>query len=363
MSPLHTLLRRQIETNGPVSVSDFMTECLCHPKHGYYMNRDPFGTKGDFTTAPEISQCFGELLGLWAAISWQQMGSPAQMHLVELGPGRGSLMSDALRATQAVPGFHDALNIHLVEISPTLKEKQQASLKDCALKVSWHENFSDIPEGPALFIANEFFDALPIRQFEKGEKGWAERFVDIEPEGEGLRFVLKSDEAALALMPKRLKDRNEAGLFEISPVSQAIAFGLGQRIKEQGGAVLAIDYGHQEADFGETLQALKDHKFAPVLETPGEADLTAHVDFETLAQSFVEGGAKTWGPMGQGEFLERLGIAQRFQALLQTANDDQRTSLIAAHKRLCSPEKMGSLFKVICATHPDHPTPAAFEDC
>lgn len=362
MSVLLKSLRREIENVGPVSVSEYMVQCLCHPKHGYYMNRDPFGVEGDFTTAPEISQVFGELLGLWAAITWQQMGSPKELHLVELGPGRGTLMSDALRASKAVPGFHEAIKVHLVEISPTLKAKQEKTLKDCGQTVSWHTSFSDIPDGPAVFLANEFFDALPIRQFEKGEKGWAERFVDLEPEGEGLRFVLQHDDGALALMPSSLKDAEEGGFFETSPMSQTIAHALGMRLKEFGGAVLAIDYGYETSAFGETFQALKDHKFDPVLDHPGEADLTAHVDFETLSQSFSEGGAKVWGPMDQGEFLERLGVSQRTQILLKNAADDQRESLIAAHKRLVSPEEMGSLFKVICATHPEMPNPAAFED-
>lgn len=361
MSDLLSQMRREIEATGPLSVADFMAQCLCHPKFGYYMTRDPFGSQGDFTTAPEISQCFGELLGLWAAISWQQMGSPSAFHLVELGPGRGTLMKDALRASKAVPGFQDAMTLHLVEISPTLRQKQKDSLKDYT--VHWHDSLLDLPDGPAIILANEFFDALPIRQFEKSDKGWAERFIDINPDGEGLRFVLKPDEAAQALMPPALKGKDSVGArFEVSSVSQNIAMGLGERLKDQGGCVLAIDYGSAHANFGDTLQALKGHQFSDVLETPGEADLTAHVDFETLSNSFRAGGANVWGPIPQGVFLERLGITPRMQALLNTARPDQRDSLIAAHKRLCTPDEMGQLFKVICATHPDHPTPAAFEE-
>ncbi|MDV7338052.1 SAM-dependent methyltransferase [Terasakiella sp. A23] len=360
MTDLRNILYREIEATGPISVSDFMTQCLCHPKYGYYMTRDPFGAKGDFTTAPEISQCFGELLGLWAAITWQQMGSPKAFHLVELGPGRGTLMSDALRAVKMVPGFLEAAQVHLVEISPTLKEKQKETLSD--FDIIWHDSVTDIPDGPAIFIANEFFDALPIRQFEKGEKGWAERFIDIDPDNDSLRFVLQSDQAATALMPAPLEDKESVGdRFEISIVSQSIAHMLADRIQNQSGAVLALDYGYAKPAFGETLQALKDHKYIDVLETPGEADLTAHVDFNTLGKSFTEGGAKVWGPMGQGEFLEQLGITQRMQALLENAKDDQKDDIVAAHKRLCSPEEMGSLFKVICATHPNHPAPPAFE--
>jgi len=363
VSALLSTLRRRIDSMGPISVADYMSECLCHPKHGYYMTQDPFGEKGDFTTAPEISQTFGELLGLWAAITWQQMGSPAKLHLVELGPGRGTLMSDALRASKAVPAFHDALDVHLVEISPTLKEKQQESLKGVGPSVSWHTSFSDVPDGPAIILANEFFDALPIRQFEKGKKGWAERFVDIDPEGDGLRFVLQSDEAALALMPPRLRGTEKiSNLFEISLLSQTIAHSLGERLKEFGGAVLVIDYGYAQPDFGETLQALKGHKYYPVLETPGEADITAHVDFETLGRSFSQGGAEVYGPIGQGDFLMSLGLGQRTQTLMANASENLRDDLMAAQKRLSSPDEMGTLFKVICATHSGHPVPAAFEE-
>jgi NADH dehydrogenase [ubiquinone] 1 alpha subcomplex assembly factor 7 len=361
MTDLLSTLRRRIETTGPISVSDYMTECLCHPGFGYYTTRDPFGIAGDFTTAPEISQVFGELLGLWAAVTWQQMGSPQELHLVELGPGRGTLMNDALRATQNVPGFHDSLQVHLVEISPVLKERQQESLKDWPLTVHWQDSVQNVPDGPALILANEFFDALPIRQFEKGDKGWAERFVDIDPDGNGLRFILKRDEAALALMPPGLKEQQAGKLFEISPVSQAIAHLLGRRLHEQGGAVLAIDYGSQNASFGESLQALQDHQYTGLLDAPGHADLTAHVDFETLSHCFEETGACVYGPIEQGLFLERLGMTQRFHALLAAAPENKREDLMAAHKRLCDPQEMGSLFKVICATHPDHPVPAAFE--
>ncbi len=361
MTALLKSIRREIEATGPISVSDFMAQCLCHPKYGYYMTRDPFGVAGDFTTAPEISQCFGELLGLWAAITWQQMGSPSSLILAELGPGRGTLMSDALRATKAVPGFHEALSIHLVEISLTLKDRQKTTLAGMGPDVFWHDSFSDIPDGPAIFLANEFFDALPIRQFKKGEKGWGERFVDIDPDGAGLRFVLQKDEAATALMSPTLKEKDGSGLFEISPLSQTIAYALGERVKTFGGAVLVIDYGYAIPEFGETLQALKDHQFDPVLAHPGEADITAHVDFQTLMRSFADGGARVFGPLGQGMFLERLGIAQRMQVLLQNANEAQRQSLMAAHKRLVSNEGMGDLFKVVCALHPDQPKPAAFE--
>ncbi len=361
MNDLLSTLRRRIETTGPIAVCEYMTECLCHPTFGYYTTRDPFGVKGDFTTAPEISQVFGELLGLWAAVTWQQMGSPQELHLVELGPGRGTLMNDALRATQNVPGFHDSLQVHLVEISPVLKERQKESLKDWPLTINWQNSVQDVPNGPALFLANEFFDALPVRQFEKGAKGWAERFVDIDPEGEGLRFVLKGDEAALALMPPGLQEKESGNLFEISPVSQAIAHMLGRRLNEQGGAVLAIDYGPQTAAFGESLQALQNHQYADLLADPGHADLTAHVDFETLGQCLEETGACVYGPLEQGLFLERLGITQRFHALLAAAPKEKRDDLASAHKRLCDPQEMGSLFKVICATHPDHPVPAAFE--
>ena len=356
-------LIKQIEVNGPINIADYMSECLCHPRYGYYMTRDPFGVNGDFTTSPEISQTFGEMIGLWVAVCWQQLGMPAPFHLIELGPGRGTLMSDILRATRAIKGFHDALHIHLVELSPVLKDKQKNSLSTWAGPLSWHSQISDVPQGPFIVIANEFFDALPIRQFEKTEEGWAERFIDINKDATELRFVLKKDEAARAYMPQRLKNTTakHGDIFEFSAVSHAIAYTLAQRLQQDKGYVLALDYGHIESGFGDTLQALRNHQFDDVLAHPADADLTAHVDFEMLHNSFKEGGACVYQVTTQSNFLENLGITQRFQQLFAKADNKQQTELLSAHRRLCAPDEMGALFKVLCASHHGAISPPAFE--
>lgn len=362
-NPLLAHIRRRIENTGPLSVADYMAECLCHPQHGYYMSRDPLGQAGDFTTAPEISQMFGEMIGLWLGVTWQQMGAPSPIHIVELGGGRGTLMRDALRAADKVAGFSQAAAIHMVEISPVLQQKQQASLADWGEAVSWHADIDQLPAGPSLIIANEFFDALPVRQFEKGAKGWAERFVDLDLESEGLRFVLQADEAARALMPAALKDRavEEGALFELGVPAQSIALALGQKIAAEGGAVLAIDYGYAEADFGDTLQALKNHQFVSPLEECGTADLTTHVNFGMLGEALKTGGVVVHPLLGQGMFLEYLGITARAQALLDhAAEESQKGAIVAAHKRLCDPAEMGQLFKVLCATDPRMPPPPPF---
>lgn len=362
MSQLASFLMREIGATGAMSLGTYMAQCLCHPKYGYYMKQDPFGAAGDFTTAPEISQMFGELVGLWTASVWQQMGNPKNFRLVELGPGRGTLMQDVLRATRGVPGFHAAMDVHLVDVSPVLRMMQKTKLENCGVTVSWHENFADVPDGPALFIANEFFDALPVRQFEKGETGWCERCVDIAPSTQDLRLVLRPDEAAGAFLPEGLEAPTRGDVIEASPMSRTIAHGVGERLAAQGGAILVLDYGYEVPGFGDTLQAVKGHEYTDILSEPGTADLSAHVDFTTLGRCFEQGGAKVFGPLTQGEFLERLGIAQRAQILLKSASDEQRKNLVAAHRRLVHPEEMGQLFKVMCALHPDQPAPAAFEE-
>lgn len=355
-------LKRRILAGGPMGLNDYMAECLCHPQMGYYMRQDPFGVRGDFTTAPEITQMFGELLGLWAVSVWQQMSCPKSVHLIELGPGRGTLMADALRAAQSLPDFIKAVEVHLVEISPALKACQKQTLAPHADTVTWHDSLHSLPDGPGIIIANEFFDALPLRQFELGDQGWAERCVGLTQDGSGLRYVLKKDEAVRAFIPDQLLDQAEPGaIFETSPLSATLAHVLGDRIATFGGALLAIDYGYDKTGFGETFQALKDHTYHDPLVSPGDADLTAHVNFATLGQSFAEGGAEVFGPVGQGVFLESLGLSQRANILMRQAQGAQRDSLMAAHRRLSHPDEMGTLFKAICATAPGQGIPAGFE--
>jgi len=362
MSALLHHIRRRIESTGPLSIADYMAECLCHPKHGYYMKQDPFGVDGDFVTAPEISQIYGEMLGLWCGVVWQQLGQPSPFYLVELGGGRGTLMQDALRAARKIPGFLAAVHVHMVEISPVLKVKQQEALRTYGEQITWQSEIDALPDGPSVILANEFFDALPIRQFEKGEKGWAERFVDLDPEGDGLRYVLQQDEAARALMPQALQDKEapQGALFEICVPAQSIAYALGQKIADHGGALLAIDYGYEQADFGETLQALQSHQPISPLASCGDADVTAHVNFDMLATALRDGGAQVYDIQGQGMFLEQLGITERAQRLLgHLKTDSEKDTLVAAHKRLCDPAEMGTLFKVMCASSLDGTVPPA----
>ena len=284
MTPLTRILGTRIKLGGPITIAEYMAEALGHPEHGYYRRRDPLGAAGDFTTAPEIGQAFGELLGLWCADCWEQMGRPRPVRLVELGPGRGTLMADALRAATVMPGFRQAIDLHLVETSPTLRARQRQALGDAA--PAWHDRFETVPAGPMLLIANEFFDALPVHQFQATAAGWRERLVALEAGGDGFRPALASAPSpAAALIAPNL---DPAGLppgsvVEVAPAGIALAGAIGARLTADGGATVIIDYGHAASAAGDTLQAVRGHRRHPVLAEPGAADLTAHVDFAALA--------------------------------------------------------------------------------
>jgi len=358
-------LAARILLDGPLSVAAFMGEALGHPRFGYYMRQDPFGLSGDFTTAPEISQMFGELVGLWCVDTWARLGGPAPFNLVELGPGRGTLMQDALRAAALVPAFREAAQIHLVETSPTLRARQRATLG--TLPVTWHDRLEDVPEGPTLFIANEFFDALPIRQIQKTNHGWFERLIDVDPDSPPdsprFRFVLEAfGSSGSRLIPDSLRDAPDGSVVEVSPASQSVARLIGERIASAPGAALVIDYGYGHGPaVGDTLQALRKHAFAPVLESPGEADLTAHVDFASIAAAAREGSADAFGPVDQGAWLTALGIGPRADALKRTATPKQAADIDAALNRLIAPDQMGTLFKALALTSPGLGAPAGFE--
>lgn len=358
MTPLAARLIGRIRRDGPLSVQQYMEACLTDPEHGYYMTRDPLGRAGDFTTAPEISQMFGELLGLWAAHQWQVMGSPSTVRLIELGPGRGTLMADALRAAKGVPMFTAALDVHLVETSPALRRKQEAALAGSS--VTWWNDASQVPPGPAIVIANEFLDALPIRQLVKSASGWRERTVDLDDGGKGFRFSV-GDAVADAFIPERLRGAVEGAIFEIAPIAGRVVHSLAARLATDGGAALFIDYGHGESAVGDTLQALSHHAFADPLDAPGACDLTAHVDFDAVGRTATAAGARVWGPLEQGAFLERLGLAARAATLLTRADKRQAVDIATARQRLADPDGMGRLFKVLAVTHPDLPAPAGFE--
>jgi len=354
-------LKRYIARDGPISVAAYMAEVLAHPRHGYYATRDPFGAAGDFVTAPEISQMFGELLGLWCAEAWQRLGRPDPVILAELGPGRGTLMADVLRAAKMAPGFREALRVHLVEISPVLREKQRASLRD--VEVTWHEGPHELPEGPILVIANEFFDALPVRQFARTPRGWCERMVGYDPETDRLAFALgpPSPQAA-AYVPESLRDSAPGAVVEVSPAAISLAADLGRRIATHGGAALIVDYGRVTPKAEATLQAVRGHDRADVLADPGEADLTAHVDFPLLARALAESGTEVHGPVPQGGFLTGLGIEARAAILKRHATAGQVTQIDAALHRLTDPQQMGRLFKVLGAVPPGFGTPAGFPE-
>ncbi|MBT4016328.1 MAG: class I SAM-dependent methyltransferase [Alphaproteobacteria bacterium] len=357
-----------IRATGPVTVERWMADCLGHPEHGYYITRDPFGTDGDFITAPEVSQMFGELLGLWCAQTWMQMGSPNPVRLIELGPGRGTLMADAMRAAKALPAFVDAVDIHLVETSPVLREKQKETLS--GYQVNWHDNFEDVPPGPALVLANELFDALPIRQFiksqisDKEDVTWLERLIDLDPEdGSKFRFVASPGPSpAASLLSIDLDYNPDDSIAEMCPAGLRLAHTIGARLAVQGGAGLFIDYGYGQSQTGDSLQALLGHAPHPVLEQPGNADITAHVDFSMLARSAMEAGASVHKIIEQGLFLTALGLDQRAAMLKSQAPTDVVSEIDAAHQRLTAPDQMGTLFKVLAISHPDLDALAGFED-
>ena len=352
MTPLARILHQRIRDEGPISVADYMALCLGHPRHGYYMTRDPFGSGGDFTTAPEISQMFGELLGLWLAQAWVEAGAPDPVRLIELGPGRGTLMRDALRAMGRVPGLSPAASVHLVETSPTLRAAQRETLA-ATEGIAWHDRLVEVPDGPVLLVANELFDALPVRQFMFTADGWHERLVGSD--GLRLGFGLSAEPIALPSAPP---GASEGDVWEDGPARDALAAEIGARVA-QGGAALLVDYGHAAPGFGDTLQAVRDHAYAPVLEAPGEADLTAHVDFAALARHAAAGGAVAHGPVEQGALLTALGLDARTQALAR-ANPGRADEFAAARHRLAAPDEMGRLFKALALVAPGGSTPPGF---
>ena len=346
MSELKRILQESIAHDGPMALDTFMAVCLGHSRHGYYMTRDPFGVKGDFVTAPEISQMFGELVGLWAAEMWMLLGAPDTVHLVELGPGRGTLMADALRAARVSNEFSSALQVHLVETSPVLQQMQQDKLAQAPVPVTWHTSLESVPEGPAILIANEFFDCLPVRHYVKTPEGWRQRLVGLDAQEE-LSFGLAVDAEPLLTM-----DALDGAVLEISPASQLFMGQVAGRIAKGQAAALIIDYGHAETGYGETLQALRAHQQVSPLACPGEADLTAHVDFAALTRAAQASGADVFGPVSQGELLMRLGIVQRAEALKKRASEEQAQAIDLALARLVTERVgetpgMGTLFKAL----------------
>jgi SAM-dependent MidA family methyltransferase len=361
-TPLEVKIRDRIARDGPMPVAEFMTLCLYDPEHGYYNRRAPFGAAGDFITAPEISQMFGELVGLWAATAWQSIGSPDPVLLIELGPGRGTMMADALRAMRAVPSFRKAVRVHMIETSPDLQLRQRQTLSgvdDVVLR--WHATLDEAPAGPAIFLANEFFDALPIHQAERRSTGWHERAIAINAGGELALTALGQPLAGFeAKLPPSVVRARVGEIWEWR--DDRFALDMARRVA-QGGAALVIDYGHLKSHIGDTFQAVRSHRYASPLALPGLTDLTAHVDFDALAQAARGAGARIHGPVEQGALLKQLGIETRAAALQANGSEEQRASIATALDRLIGdgPTAMGTMFKAIGLSAPNVKALPGFE--
>ena len=340
-----------IEAQGPMSVAQFMTIALLDPKDGYYATRDPIGAGGDFITAPEVSQMFGEMVGLWLVQAWADQGCPKNPRLVEMGPGRGTLMADILRTAAEAPEFLADLEVVMVEASPALQQVQADKLRGLGADVAWQAQFDDsLGDRPLFLVANEFFDALPVRQYVKTERGWCERMVTAL-NGE-LTFALAPVPAPKPAIPADREGAPDGGVYETSPASTALAEDIARIITAKGGAALLIDYGYsQVSGYSETLQAVSGHRFADALAQPGEDDLSAHVDFAALAQAGRRGGAAVAGPVTQGLFLANIGITERAEQLMKS-NPDNSRDLLTATERLIGNEQMGLLFKALAFVPP-----------
>jgi NADH dehydrogenase [ubiquinone] 1 alpha subcomplex assembly factor 7 len=343
MTPLERIIRNHIDRHGPMALHDYMALCLSHPEHGYYITRDPIGATGDFTTAPEVSQMFGELLGLAIAQAWLDQGAPSPFVFAELGPGRGQLMVDALRAANNAPGFAAAAQVWLVETSPTLRAEQAARVPD----TQWADSIDTLPDGPLFLLANEFFDALPVHQSVMANGEWRERVIGVKDDK--LVFGL----GKIAAHPGKAPD---GAVYERTPAGLAIAGALAAQIAVSGGAAIIVDYGYDQtqSDGGDTFQAVRSHEYADPLSAPGEADLTAHVNFNALGIAARDAGAATSATVTQGVLLSQLGIGSRAQALA-SARPEQAEGIANALHRLTDSSQMGNLFKAMAI----YPTKAA----
>jgi NADH dehydrogenase [ubiquinone] 1 alpha subcomplex assembly factor 7 len=345
---LRDALIERIQEEGPLTIADFMSACLYDPDYGYYATRPALGgDEADFLTAPEASQMFGELIGLWCAHEWEALGKPETFDWIELGPGRGVLMEDALRATQRIAGFHDAARVTLVETSAPLRAAQAERIANA----QWAERIEQIAPGPTLLVANEFLDCLPIRQFVRTKQGWHEKLVGVNAQDD-LTFGLSAPITAP-------ESEDEIGTVrEIAPGLESVVYEIERRLKAAPGRALFIDYGYARPEGADTLQALEKHQKVDPLEAPGEADLTAHVDFGALARVGAASGLQVHGPVTQGAFLAALGIDFRAESLAR-ANPDRKERIAREHARLTEQDQMGA-FLVLCLSSPDLPPPAGF---
>lgn len=350
MTKLTDIIRTQIGRSGPITVAEFMTQCLLHPDHGYYTTHQPLGSAGDFVTSPEISQMFGEMLGLCLAQTWMDQGAPKRFTLAELGPGRGTLMADILRTTKAVAGFHDAAEIIMIEASPQLRDVQMQTLD--GYDVKWSDNVTELPELPLFLVANEFFDCLPIKQFIRTEHGWQEQMIGVKDNALGFILATSSPVALFGEAPL-------GTVMELCPGAAAIMADIARIVGANGGAALVLDYGDWQPK-GDTFQAVRSHQKVDPLVECGASDLTAHVNFHALAQA-AEPFAQVSGLTSQGVLLERLGITARAQVLAAKLQGDALENHITAHRRLTHPDEMGQLFKALAITPKGAAQPPGFD--
>lgn len=358
-TPLEREIMHLIAEEGPIGFDRYMDLCLSHPVHGYYRSRDPFGRKGDFITAPEVSQMYGELIGVWCVDAWDAMGRPDTIRIVELGPGRGTLMADVMRSLGAIGSFQAAVDIHLVETSPVLKARQAEALGAQPATVTWHEIFDTVPQERAIIIASEFFDALPVRQFEQRTGAWFERVVGLSSSG-GL---------AAGLVPQPVEEAHlglpgsfvcEGDIWEFSRARIELAQLVSRHLAANSGACLIIDYGHVASGFGGTLQAVRDHRPVSLFTAPGDCDLTSHVDFEGLGAALAADENTAYPPITQRDFLLAMGLEARAGVLRQNADPAIRRDVDLAVARLADCDQMGNLFKVCAVTGPGVRAPFPF---
>jgi len=354
-NPLADKIKALIRANGPISVTDYFSLCLADPEHGYYRVREPFGRAGDFTTAPEISQLFGEMIGIFLVHAWQQHGSPANAILAEIGPGRGTMMSDMLRVVRRLaPALYQSASIHLVETSDRLREVQAETLAAHEGKVRWHQSFDTLPAGFLLLAANELFDAIPIRQFVRTAQGFRERMVGLDAD-DRLTFAAGIAGIDPSLLPSPPQSAAEGTIFEIAPARDAVMAAMCERLRTGGGTAVIIDYGHLSTGYGDTLQAVRNHRYDPPLANPGRADLTSHVDFEQLVSRAKAEGVHVNGLAHQGDFLVALGLLERAAALGRDKDAATQERIRDDVERLAGSGagKMGELFKVLAVSSPE----------
>jgi SAM-dependent MidA family methyltransferase len=346
MTPLGERLVRLIAASGPIGVGDFMAACLFDPQHGYYTTREPFGREGDFVTAPEVSQMFGELVAVRLLQAWQAAGNPLPATIAEIGPGRGTLMKDIVRTLRRLaPDLASAADFALVEASPRLAAVQEETLRGSGPAYAWHATVDTLPRRPLFIAGNEIFDALPFRQFVRTDQGWVERAVGIGEDG-AFRFVPGTSALPLDALPQKLRDAANGSIFEIAPAREALMSKIAEHIAMHGGAGIFFDYGHLAPSAGDTFQAVRRHCSEDVFANPGEADLTSHVDFAALAAVASAHGLAVQATT-QGEFLLAMGLLERAGSLGRAADDGGRALIVAAVERLAGPDQMGELFKVL----------------